>query len=291
MADTSVITLNNGVEIPQLGLGVWQASPAETEAAVRFAIAEAGYRHIDTAAAYRNEEAVGRGIAASRVPRDEVFVTTKLWNSDHGADRAGPALDASLRRLGLDHVDLVLIHWPLQDAARRIETWLALEAALGAGKARAIGVSNFTAEQLEEVIAAGSIVPAVNQVELHARFPQQPLRAFCRTRGIAVESWSPLGGAPGSWGGETNTLLGDPIVAAVARRHERSPAQVLIRWHLQQGLIAIPKSVHPDRIRQNIEVFDFELDAGDLLALASLETGERIGADPLEANWGARPTS
>ena len=287
MRAVPTITLSGGVEIPQLGLGVWQASPAETESAVRFAIAEAGYRHIDTAAVYRNEEAVGRGLAASGVPRDEVFVTTKLWNADHGAERAGKALDASLRRLGLEHVDLYLIHWPLQDAARRIETWLALEDALAAGKTRAIGVSNFTAEQLDELIAAGSVRPAVNQIELHPRFPQHELRAFGIEHGIAIESWSPLGGTPQSWGDKPNTLLGDPIVAALAARRGRSPAQVLIRWHLQHGLIAIPKSVHPERIAQNIDVFDFDVDAEDLAELASLETGERIGADPREADWGA----
>jgi len=283
-----MITLASGVRVPQLGLGVWQASPEETEAAVAFAIGEAGYRHIDTAAIYRNEEAVGRGIAASGVPREEVFVTTKLWNADHGRDRARSALDASLQRLGLDHVDLFLIHWPLQDAARRAETWRALEELRDAGLTRAIGVSNFTIAHLEELMALGGAVPDVNQVELHARFPQHELRAFCEARGIAVEAWSPLGGAPKSWGDKPNTLLGDPVVAGIAARHGRSSAQVLIRWHLQEGRIVIPKSVHPERIAANLDVLGFELDAEDLAAIAGLETGERIGADPAEAAFGAR---
>ena len=288
MSQVPSITLNTGVEIPQLGLGVWQASPEQTEVAVRFAIAEAGYRHIDTASAYRNEEAVGRGLAASGVPREQVFVTTKLWNADHGRDQALSALDRSLTRLGLDYVDLYLIHWPLQHAERRLETWLALEEALAAGKVRAIGVSNFAESHLDELRTAASIQPAVNQIELHPRFPQAGMRDYAATHGIAIESWSPLGGTPLSWGDTPNTLLGDSLVAEIGRKHGRSPAQVIIRWHLDQGLIAIPKSVHPERIAQNIEVADFALDEADLAAFASLETGERIGADPLEANFGAR---
>ncbi|WP_020105225.1 aldo/keto reductase [Nocardia sp. 348MFTsu5.1] len=283
------ITLNSGTTIPQLGLGVWQATNDETEKAVRSAIDEAGYRHIDTAAAYGNEEGVGRAIANVDVPRGELFVTTKLWNADQGYEPALSAFDKSLSRLGLDYVDLYLIHWPLQDDDRILRTWDALEAIAESGRAKAIGVCNFEPRHLELLVARGGI-PAVNQVELHPHLPQQAVRAAASKHGIAVESWSPLGGTSNSgWGpnSKPNTLLTDPIITRVGEQYGKSPAQVLIRWHLQNGLIVIPKSVNPDRIAQNINVFDFELNDADLADIATLDDGVRVGVHPDELNLGA----
>ncbi|AUM16777.1 aldo/keto reductase [Rhodococcus ruber] len=287
---TPVITLNSGTTIPQLGLGVWQATDEQTEHAVRYALDEAGYRHIDTAAAYGNEEGVGRGIASASVPREDVFLTTKLWNSDQGYDRASKAFDESLRRLGTDYVDLYLIHWPLQDDNRLLRTWDALEKIAESGRAKAIGVCNFEPHHLQLLVHRGGMLPAVDQVELHPHLPQQEIRAFAADHGIAVESWSPLGGTSNSgWGRESkpNTLLVDPIITRIADRHSKSAAQVLIRWHLQNGLIVIPKSVHDERITQNIDVFDFELDDLDLSEIATLDDGTRVGMHPDEMNLGA----
>ena len=284
------VTLNNGTTIPQLGLGVWQADDAETEAAVRFALAEAGYRHIDTAAAYGNERGVGRGIASSGVPRSELFVTTKLWNADQGYDPALRAFDASLDRLGLDHVDLYLIHWPLRSDERIVRTWEALTHIAESGRALTIGVCNFEPRHLQLLLDTGGVVPAIDQVELHPRLAQKEIRAFAGQHRIEVESWSPLGGTSNSgWGrhSKPNTLLSDPVLTTIGERHGKSPAQVMIRWHLQNGLIVIPKSVHEDRIRQNIDVFDFELTAADLADIDALDTGERVGAHPNELNLGA----
>ncbi|MFW0787469.1 aldo/keto reductase [Gordonia sp. CPCC 206044] len=287
--DLPTIELSTGALIPQLGLGVWQADEADTEHAVRYAIGTAGYRHIDTAAAYGNEAAVGRGVAASGVARSDVFVTTKLWNADHGHARALGAVDASLERLGLDHVDLYLIHWPLQNTERLVETWQALIEIQQAGKATSIGVSNFQPHHLTTIIEATGQAPAVNQVELHPRLAQHELRTFCADAGIAVEAWSPLGGSGAGWGADSkpNTLLTDPAITRVAQRHGRSPAQVIIRWHLQNGIIVIPKSVHDERIAQNIDVLDFDLDADDLAAIDALDTGERVGAHPDDLNLAA----
>jgi diketogulonate reductase-like aldo/keto reductase len=283
------ITLNSGTTIPQLGLGVWQATNDETEKAVRSAIDDAGYRHIDTAAAYGNEEGVGRAIANVDVPRGELFVTTKLWNADQGYEPALSAFDKSLSRLGLDYVDLYLIHWPLQDDERILRTWDALEAIAESGRAKAIGVCNFEPRHLELLVGRGGI-PAVNQVELHPHLPQQAVRAAAAKHGIAVESWSPLGGTSNSgWGpnSKPNTLLTDPIITRVGEQYGKSPAQVLIRWHLQNGLIVIPKSVNPDRIAQNINVFDFELNDADLADIATLDDGVRVGVHPDVLNLGA----
>ena len=283
------ITLNSGTTIPQLGLGVWQATNDETEKAVRSAIDDAGYRHIDTAAAYGNEEGVGRAIANVDVPRGELFVTTKLWNADQGYEPALSAFDKSLSRLGLDYVDLYLIHWPLQDDDRILRTWDALEAIAESGRAKAIGVCNFEPRHLELLVGRGGI-PAVNQVELHPHLPQQAVRAAAAKHGIAVESWSPLGGTSNSgWGpnSKPNTLLTDPIITRVGEQYGKSPAQVLIRWHLQNGLIVIPKSVNPDRIAQNINVFDFELNDADLADIATLDDGVRVGVHPDVLNLGA----
>ena len=287
---TPDITLNSGTTIPQLGLGVWQADNEETESAVRFALDEAGYRHIDTAAAYGNEEGVGRGLASSSVPREDIFLTTKLWNSDQGYDRALAAFDESLTRLGTDYVDLYLIHWPLQDNDRLLRTWEALEKIAESGKAKAIGVCNFEPHHLQLLVERGGMLPAVDQVELHPHLPQHEIRTFASEHDIAVESWSPLGGTSNAgWGplSKPNTLLTDPIITRIADRHSVSPAQVLIRWHLQNGLIVVPKSVHNDRIAQNIDVFDFELDDLDLSEIATLDDGVRVGMHPDEMNMGA----
>ncbi|MFF0815884.1 aldo/keto reductase [Rhodococcus sp. NPDC003318] len=287
---TPDITLNSGTTIPQLGLGVWQASGDETEHAVRYALDEAGYRHIDTAAAYGNEDGVGRAVAASAVPREDIFLTTKLWNADHGYEGALQAFDTSLGKLGTDYVDLYLVHWPLQDRDRLLRTWDALEAIAESGRAKAIGVCNFEPHHLQLLVDRGGLLPAVDQVELHPHLPQTEIRAFAQQHGIAVESWSPLGGTSNSgWGpnSKPNTLLTDPIITRIADRHSRSAAQVLIRWHLRSGLIVIPKSVHDHRIAQNIDVFDFELDDLDVSEIDTLANGTRLGMHPDEMNIGA----
>ncbi len=271
-----VVTLNNGARIPQLGFGVFQV-PVEQTAAVVSTALEIGYRSIDTAAAYQNEEGVGRAIASSGLARDEVFVTTKLWNAYHGYDRALRAFDASARRLGLDVVDLYLIHWPVPAADRYVETWKALEKLASDGRARAIGVSNFAVEHLRRLIDETATVPAVNQIELHPYFQQTDLRAEHAEHGIATEAWSPLG--------QGGALLSDATITRLADRHGVTPAQVVLRWHLQLGNIVIPKSANPARMRQNLDVFGFELSAEDLSAIADLETGKRIGPDPATANF------
>ena len=268
------ITLNNGVTIPQLGFGVFQVPDDETTAAVTAALA-AGYRSIDTAAIYGNEAGVGRALAESGIPRAELFITTKLWNSDQGFESTLAAHDASLAALGLDYVDLYLIHWPAPANDRYPESWRAMEQLLADGRVRAIGVSNFTPEHLERLAETAAIVPAVNQIELHPRLTQTRTSAANTARGIATEAWSPL-----AQGG----LLADPVIADVAARAGRTPAQVILRWHLQQGRIAIPKSVTPSRIAENLAVFDFELSAADLLLIDALNTDSRIGPDPVEFN-------
>jgi 2,5-diketo-D-gluconate reductase A len=266
------ISLNNGVEIPQLGFGVFLVPPGQTESSVTTAL-EAGYRHIDTARIYDNEREVGAAIARSGVPREELFVTTKVWNDDQGHDSALAALDASLERLGLDHLDLYLIHWPVPAADRYVDTWRALEKIAADGRARAIGVSNFQVPHLQRLLDETGTVPAVNQVELHPNLIQRDLRAFHAQHGIATEAWSPL-----ARGG----LLEDPAVARIADRHGRSAAQVILRWHLQVGNVVIPKSVTPARIAENIDVFGFALDADDVTAIEALDSGSRIGPDPDE---------
>ncbi|MEU5285108.1 aldo/keto reductase [Streptomyces sp. NPDC020755] len=278
MSQVPSITLNNGLDMPQLGFGVWQVPDGEAEKAVATAI-ETGYRSIDTAAIYENETGTGKAIAASGVARDELFVTTKLWNSEQGHDRALRAFDASLDKLGLDYVDLYLIHWPVPAKDAYTETYNVLEKILADGRAKAIGVSNFHPEHLERLLAETSVVPAVNQVELHPQLQQGELRAFHAEHGIATEAWSPLGQGKG--------LLEVPTVVAIAQKHGRTPAQAVLRWHLQTGNIAIPKSVTPSRIKENLDVFGFELDADDLAAFAALDEGKRLGSDPAEFNVGA----
>jgi 2,5-diketo-D-gluconate reductase A len=262
--------LHDCIRIPQLGFGVFQVPPEDTQATVELAL-DAGYRHIDTAAAYRNEAAVGAALAASSLPREDVFITTKLWNAEQGHDSTLAAFEASLERLGLDHVDLYLIHWPVPSQDRFVDTWRAFERIYEEESARTIGVSNFRIEDLERLEAETDTRPTVNQIELHPSLQQAGLRAFHAEHRIATEAWSPL--AQGA-------LLDDETIAAIAERHERTPAQVILRWHLQLGNVVIPKSVTPERIRANIEVFDFELDDEEMAEFAKLDRGERIGPDP-----------
>ncbi|WP_131562058.1 aldo/keto reductase [Streptomyces sp. KM273126] len=265
------ITLNNGVEMPQLGYGVWQVPDDEAERAVGTAL-EAGYRSIDTAAIYGNEEGTGKAIAASGIPREELFVTTKLWNSEQGYDSTLRAFDVSLEKLGLEFVDLYLIHWPLPAKGTFIETYKAFEKLHADGRIRAIGVSNFLPEHLAQLLDATSVVPAINQIELHPHLQQQAAREYHAERGIATEAWSPLGQGKG--------LLEVPAIVAIAQKHGRTPAQIVLRWHLQIGNVVIPKSVTPSRIKENIEVFDFSLDAEDMAAIGALNEDRRIGPDP-----------
>ncbi|MFE3068288.1 aldo/keto reductase [Streptomyces sp. NPDC059247] len=264
--------------MPQLGFGVWQVPDDEAETAVATAL-EAGYRSIDTAAVYGNEEGTGRAVAASGIAREDLFVTTKVWNSDQGYDATLKAFDASLDKLGLDHVDLYLIHWPTPAKDAYVDTYRAFEKIYADGRARAIGVSNFLPEHLERLIGETSVVPAVNQIELHPQLPQAASREAHARHGIATEAWSPLGSGKG--------LLEVPAIVAIGRKHGRSPAQVVLRWHLQLGNVVIPKSVTPARIRENIDVFGFELDAEDLAAISALDEARRLGPDPAEFNVGA----
>lgn len=266
------VTLNNGVVMPQVGFGVFQVPNDATEAAVSAAL-EAGYRSIDTAAIYGNEEGAGRAIAASGIARDELFVTTKLWNSDH-AD-AGAAYDASLDRLGLDRVDLYLIHWPAPAADRYLDAWAGLEELYAAGRVRAIGVSNFLPEHLRRIADLGGTVPAVNQVELHPALQQRDVVAANDALGIRTEAWSPL--AQGA-------LLADPTITAIAERLGRTPAQVILRWHVQQGRVIIPKSVTPSRIAANFDLAGFTLSPTDLAAIDGLERDGRVGPHPADFN-------
>ena len=272
------IRLNNGVAMPQLGFGVFQVSDDEAERAVAIAIDD-GYRSVDTARIYRNEEGTGRALKSCGVPRGELFVTTKLWNSDQGYDSTLRAFDASLDRLGLDHLDLYLIHWPVPTRDRYPDTWRAFERLYADGRVRAIGVSNFLPEHLTRLMDAYDVVPAVNQIELHPYLQQAELREFHARHGIATEAYSPLGQGKG--------LLDDPAFGPIAAKHGKTAAQVVLRWHLQLGNIVIPKSVTPKRIKENIEVFDFELDGDDLAAIATLERGHRTGPDPDTFNAGA----
>jgi 2,5-diketo-D-gluconate reductase A len=276
MSNVPDVRLNNAVTMPQLGFGVFQVPDAETEPAVATAI-DAGYRSIDTARIYDNEEGTGRAIKSSGVPREELFVTTKLWNADQGYDSTLRAFDASLDRLGVDYLDLYLIHWPMPTRDRYLDTWRAFEHLHRDGRVRAIGVSNFLPEHLTRVMDAGDVVPAVNQIELHPYLPQAELRAFHAEHGIATEAWSPLGQGKG--------LLDDPALTPIAAKHRKRPAQVVIRWHLQLGNVVIPKSVTPSRIAQNLDVFDFELDTDDLAAIAALDSGRRFGPDPATFDW------
>jgi 2,5-diketo-D-gluconate reductase A len=264
------VTLHDGVEMPQLGLGVWQISADETQGVVEDALA-AGYRHFDTASAYRNERGVGAAVAGSGIPREEIFVTTKLWNEQQGHDAALSSFEKGLGRLGLDRVDLYLIHWPAPPQDRFVETWRAFERIRDEGRARTIGVSNFRIEDLERLQHETETLPTVNQVELHPRFHQTELRAWHERHGVATEAWSPLG---------QGALFGEPAVVEIAARHGRTPAQVILRWHLQLGNVVIPKSASPERLRENIDVFDFELSEEEMMSMGGIDTDRRTGPDP-----------
>ena len=266
------IALNDGNTIPQLGFGVFKVDPDATERIVSDAL-EVGYRHIDTAAIYGNEVGVGRAIAASGIPRDELFITTKLWNSDQGTQSAFDAIDLSLEKLGLESVNLYLIHWPRPDLDKYLETWLALEQIKESGRSTSIGVSNFHVNHLEKVIAGSSTVPAVDQIELHPGLAQLPVRTFAAAKGIQIESWGPLG--QGKY-----DLFGMEPVARAAEAHGVTPAQVVIRWHLQNGLIVFPKSNSRERMAENFDVFGFELDDTEVAAIDALDAGMRMGSNP-----------
>ncbi len=277
-SDLTSVTLNDGNSIPTVGFGVFQIPPDQTEAAVRTAL-DAGYRHIDTAAAYRNERETGRAVLDSGLPREDIFVVTKLWNSEQGYDATMVAFDASMKRLGLEYLDLYLIHWPCPELNTYVDTFKAFASLHDQGRIRSIGVSNFAPEHLNVLIDATGIVPAVNQVELHPTLAQSELRQTHAQLGIATEAWSPLGqGAP----------LSDPTIIAIAEQLGRTPAQVLIRWHIQLGNIVIPKSVTPDRIVSNFDVFSFALSERDMASIATLDNGTRLGPDPRTFNFTGR---
>jgi 2,5-diketo-D-gluconate reductase A len=279
------LTLNNGVTMPALGLGVFQSAPKQTTAAVEAALA-AGYRHIDTAAAYGNEREVGEGIRRSGLRRPEVFTETKVWVSDYGYDQTLHAWEKATGKLGVDYLDLLILHQPAPDRFEKtIAAYKALERLLADGRVRAIGVSNFMPHHLNQLLDATDVVPAVNQVELHPYFTQPDAQAADAQHGILTQAWSPIGGItfyPG-WGEERRNVMEDPTIAAIAQSHSKSPAQVMLRWHLQQGRSAIPKSTNPARIAENFDVFSFELSADELAAIDALEAGVRNGPDPDEA--------
>lgn len=287
-APTPTIRLNNGVELPALGLGVFQSPPAETVGAVEAAI-NTGYRLIDTAASYFNEREVGEGIRRAGIARAEVFIETKIWISDYGFDATLNAFDKSARKLGVEQLDLLLLHQPLPSAFdRTLEAYRALEKLLADGRVRAIGVSNFMPEHLERLLAVATVVPAVNQIEVHPYFQQTPLQGVHARHGIATQAWSPIGGIT-SYRGMEKRSFDDPTLLEMARQHGKSAAQVMLRWHLQEGRSAIPKSVKPERIAENFDVFDFELTREQMAAIGALDTGTRGGPDPANvtlANYG-----
>jgi 2,5-diketo-D-gluconate reductase A len=272
MSDITVpsVALSDGARIPQLGLGVYKVADDEARTVVATAL-ELGYRHVDTASFYGNEVGVGQALRASDVPRDDVFVTTKVWNTEQGFDETLRAFDASLDRLGTDHVELYLIHWPAPTQDKYVDTWRALERIAEEGRARSIGVSNFQVHHLERLLGETSVVPVIDQVEAHPWLQQHELREFCAARGIAVEAWSPLA---------RGRVLDDAVIGRIAAKHGVEPAQAVIRWHLQQGLVVIPKTVNARRLASNLDVFGFELDEDDLAAIAALDSGERSGSHP-----------
>lgn len=265
------VVLNNGIEIPQVGFGVWRVSADEAQHVVGEAL-DVGYRHIDTASIYGNEQGVGAAIRESRLVRDEVFVTSKVWNTDQGYDSTLRAFDATMERLGLDQLDLYLIHWPLPAQGTAGDTWRALERLYLDGRVRAIGVSNFEPGHLRALVDGAEVAPTVNQVELHPYLQQRGVRAANAQLGVATEAWSPI-----AKGGD---LLGDPTLKLIAEKHDRTPAQVVLRWHLQNGVIVIPKTVRRERMLENFELFDFELDERDMAAIDALDRGGRVGSHP-----------
>jgi diketogulonate reductase-like aldo/keto reductase len=279
-ATTPALTLNNGVTMPALGLGVFQSPPEETAAAVQAALA-AGYRHIDTAAAYGNEREVGEAIRASGLDRSDVFIETKIWISDYGYDQTLHGFEKSAGKLGVEQIDLLILHQPLPSAFERtLEAYRGLETLLADGKVRAIGVSNFMVDHLTRLLDRASVVPAVNQIEQHPYFAQADVEAFGVEHGILAQAWSPIGGITFYRDGAHSSALEDPVIGRIAEAHGKSPAQVMLRWGLQHGRSVIPKSVRPERIAQNIDVFDFELSADEMAAIDGLDTGRRGGPEP-----------
>lgn len=269
------IALNDGTSIPQLGFGVWQV-PEDVVVDATLEAFAAGYRHVDTAAVYQNEAGVGEAIRRSGLQRDDLYITTKCWNADQGYDEAMRAFDTSMGKLGIEQVDLYLIHWQCLEVDKYLDTWKALIAIRDSGRARSIGVSNFHETALRRIIEETGVVPVLNQIELQPWLPQTHMRAVNDSLGIATESWSPLA---------SGELINDPLLAEIAAKHDKSPAQVMIRWHLQLGLIVLPKSVTPARIRENIDVFGFSLDDDDMARIATLESGRRTGPNPDEFNY------
>ncbi len=267
------VTLNNGLVMPQLGYGVFKVPEQEVYEAVREAL-RVGYRSIDTAMIYENEAGVGRALKDSGIPREDIFLTTKVWNKDQGYERTLAAFETSLQKLGVDYVDLYLIHWPMPDEDLYMDTWRALEQLYRDGKAKAIGVSNFHIPHLTRVLEEGTVVPAVNQIELHPFLSQEAIRTFCQKNGIVVEAWSPLM--------KGRDALTDPVITDIAARHGKTPAQVVLRWHLQHDIIAIPKSVTPSRIQENLDIFDFVLSPDDMRQIDQLNRNERTGSNPDE---------
>jgi diketogulonate reductase-like aldo/keto reductase len=276
------LALNNGVEIPAIGFGVFQTPPDETRSAVEAALS-AGYRHIDTAAAYGNERQVGEAIAKFGVDRSEVFVETKIWISDYGYDQTLHSFDKSAGKLGVDQIDLLILHQALpSDFARTLGAYRALEKLLADGKVRAIGVSNFMVDHLTGLLEKATVVPAVNQIEVHPYFAQREVQAFGAQHGILSQAWSPIGGITFYRDSEHTSTLQDPVIGEIAKAHGKSPAQVMLRWHVQQGRSAIPKSTKPARIAENFDVFDFELTGEQLAAIDGLDTGKRGGPEPAD---------
>jgi diketogulonate reductase-like aldo/keto reductase len=279
---TATLTLNNGVSLPTLGYGVFQTPPEETATAVETAL-NTGYRHIDTAAAYNNERGVGEGLRRSGLARDEVFLETKIWVSDYGYDQTLHAFEKSAAKLGVERIDLLILHQPMpQHFDRTREAYRALEQLLADGYVRAIGVSNFMPHHLDALMQGATVVPAVNQVELHPYFTQPAVQAADTARGILTQAWSPIGGItfyPG-WGDQRRSVMQDPTIGEIAAAHDKTPAQVMLRWHLQQGRSVIPKSTNPSRIAENFDVFDFQLTSDELARIDALDTGTRGGPDP-----------
>jgi diketogulonate reductase-like aldo/keto reductase len=280
MPDVSTLTLNNGVELPALGLGVFQTPADETRAAVEAALS-AGYRHIDTAAAYGNERQVGEAVHRSGLDRSEVFLETKIWISDYGYDKTLHGFEKSARKLGVDQIDLLILHQALpSEFEATLEAYRALETLLADGKVRTIGVSNFMVEHLTTLLDRATVVPAVNQIEVHPYFAQKQVQALNAEHGILTQAWSPIGGITFYRDGQHSSTLQDPVIGNIAKAHDKTPAQVMLRWHLQQGRSVIPKSTKPKRIAENIDVFDFELSTEELAAIDALDTGQRGGPEP-----------
>ena len=274
MTAVPTVLLNNGVEIPQLGFGVFKVPPEQTEDVTRTAL-EIGYRHVDTAQMYGNEAGVGRAVRAAGLARDEVFVTSKLDNPNHARDDALRSFDRTLAELGFDHVDLFLIHWPLPEVGDFVETWHALEEIYRSGRARAIGVSNFQPHHLRRLLAAAEVVPAVNQIEVHPYLVQDDVRAFGAEHGIVTEAWAPIA---------RGRVLDDPVITTIAKRLDRTPAQVTLRWAIQRGDVVFPKSVTRSRIEENFRLFDFHLDDDAMAQITALDRQERTGPDPDTVN-------